>query len=315
MFFILPIGVDYQTRRYPVVTFTIIGICTLAYLIQLICRIAIGPEVTMWVLDNLWFTPAECLWWTHITWMFVHEGFFHLLGNMIYLFLFGACVEDLIGRPRFVAVYLLTGFISELAHVASMSDHFASPIPLGGASGAVSGCIGAFLVLMAKTKIEFKWVFIFFLRFFNGEFFLPAWLVISFWFLSDLLEMFLADANAGVAFGAHVGGTLAGLGLMLIQRKFPTQFPEEEDEEPEAPSTPQVLPAFPARTVRVRAHAQPIRIEKPTILLHVDGVQSGPFTHAQLQRMLQNGEVPTHAVYWQEGMESWATVEDLRPPV
>src|SRR6266853_2053588 len=204
MFFLLPVGVDYRARRYPVVTFTLMGICVVVYLVTLGLRLAKGPEVFEWVGGNLWLIPAEAHWWTYVTSLFVHEGFFHLAGNLVYLFLFAACVEDGIGRPRFVAFYFICGLASELMHVAISPGHFSSEIPLGGASGAISGCIGAFLVLFLRTRIEFKWVFFFWFRIWNGEFFLPAWVVISFWFLIDLVMMLLTAAAGekgdGVAF-------------------------------------------------------------------------------------------------------------------
>jgi membrane associated rhomboid family serine protease len=313
MFFILPVGVDYRTRRYPVVTFTLIGICMLVFFVQLALRIAYGPEVDEWVWQNLGYIPSESRWWTHVTWMFIHDGFFHVAGNMIYLFLFGSCVEDWIGRPRFIALYMLTGFGSELAHVAATAEHFASEMPLGGASGAVSGCIGAFLLLFAKNRIEFKWVLFIFFRFFNGEFFLPAWLVISFWFLMDVVEMVLADAASGVAFGAHVGGTLCGIALMAVQKRFPTKLPLDEDDEDEVEATVPVV-ARPAVRARVRMAAAPVVLEKPALYLHLAGGQSGPFTSAQIQEMFLAGQIPADALYWQEGMENWAAADDLRPP-
>ncbi|MBC8094738.1 MAG: rhomboid family intramembrane serine protease [Akkermansiaceae bacterium] len=314
MIFILPTGVDYQTRRYPTVTFTIMGICTLLWLVQLILHIANGVEVDEWFLEYLWYTPALSHWWTHLTWMFVHDGFFHLAGNMIYLFLFGACVEDSIGRPRFIALFLLTGLSSELIHVTVTAGHFASEIPLGGASGAISGCIGAFLLLMAKSKIEFKYFIFIFFRFFSGEFFLAAWLVISGWFLMDLLQMFLAGPDAGVAFGAHVGGTLSGILLMLVQKAFPTRFPDEDEEVEEirmVPPQPAVATARPVEQKRFRIPT-PQPVEKPAIYLHIAGAQSGPFTYAQIGQMFATGEIPPEALYWREGMADWSPSAELR---
>lgn len=322
MFLILPTGVDYRTRRYPVVTFTIIGLCTLLWLLQLVLRLAKGPEVDDWFLEHLWYTPAISHWWTHLTWIFVHEGFFHLAGNMIYLFLFGSCVEDTIGRPRFIALFLLTGLGSELVHVAATPGHFASEIPLGGASGAISGCIGAFLLLMAKSKIEFKYLLFIFFRLFSGEFFLPAWLVISGWFLMDLLQMILSGPNAGVAFGAHVGGTLSGIVLMLAQKAFPNRLPLVEESEEEAASVGAVVQPVAAvvrptepRRYRVGATAQSVEqpVEQPTIYLHLAGVQSGPFTVTQIGQMFVSGEFSPETLYWREGMADWRGVEELRP--
>src|SRR5215469_15694875 len=114
MFFLLPVGVDYRARRYPVVTFTLMGLCVLVYLVTLGFQLGKGEGVTEWVLAHLWLVPAASHWWTYLTSLFVHEGFFHLAGNMVYLFLFGACVEDVIGRPKFITFYLVCGLASEL---------------------------------------------------------------------------------------------------------------------------------------------------------------------------------------------------------
>src|ERR1043166_7944636 len=173
-FFIIPVGVDYRARRYPVVTFTLMGICVAIYLGTLIGRLT-GAAVDDWMIENLWLVPAEHHWWTYITYMFVHAGFFHVAGNMVYLFLFGSCVEDFIGRARFVVFYFLCGIAACFTHIAFSPLHFVSELPLGGASGAISGCIGVFVLLLARTRIEFKWVFFLFFRIWSGEFFLPAW--------------------------------------------------------------------------------------------------------------------------------------------
>jgi membrane associated rhomboid family serine protease len=284
------------------------GICVAVYLLTLILRFVIGPEVFDWVVENLWLTPASSHWWSYLTSLFVHEGFFHLAGNMIYLFLFGACVEDIVGRPRFIAFYLFCGLVAELMHVAISPGHFASEIPLGGASGAISGCIGGFLLLFLRTKIEFKWVFFFWFRLWNGEFFLPAWVVISFWFLSDLVMMLLTmgagQEGGGVAFGAHVGGTVCGLALMSLLKVFSQTLPDDEDEEDEQPAP-------------VRAFSRPIAptalSTAPTTYLFAAGAQTGPFTPAQIDQMFIEGTIPTDALYWQEGMGDWQSAEDLRP--
>src|SRR5205085_962953 len=130
--------------------------------------------------------PGQSTWYTYLTSMFVHAGFLHLLGNMIYLFLFGCCVEDLIGRGQFLALYLLSGVVADFVYIACSPEHFASEIPMGGASGAISACMGAYLLLRAHAEIEFKYFALLFFRFFSGEFSLAAWVVISFWFLKDL---------------------------------------------------------------------------------------------------------------------------------
>jgi membrane associated rhomboid family serine protease len=326
MFFLLPVGVDYQARRYPVVTFTLMGICVAIYLITLPFELAKGTVAIEWVVGNLWLIPALSHWWTYLTSLFVHEGFFHLAGNMIYLFLFGSCVEDVIGRPRFVAFYLICGVVSEFTHVAIEPGHFASEIPLGGASGAISGCIGAFLLLFLRTRIEFKWVIFLFFRLWNGEFFLPAWLVISFWFLSDLAGMVLSmgaqEQGDGVAFGAHVGGTICGLALIPLERLLKRPLPAEDEEE-QAEEQPRQEFAAAQPLPATRSTRGPIRVqlktaatvvsEAPSVYLFADQMQRGPFTPPQIQQMFCDNAIPPDALYWQEGMGDWRSAQELKP--
>ncbi|MDB6023036.1 MAG: Rhomboid-like protein [Pedosphaera sp.] len=317
MFFILPIGMDYRARRYPVVTFTLMGICSAIYLITLIFTLADQSDSTQaWVFENLWLIPSESHWWTYLTSVFVHSGFFHLFGNMIYLFLFGACVEDMIGRLHFTLFYPLCGIGAALAYVMFSPEHFASDIPMGGASGAISGCIGGYLLLRAKAKIQFKWLVFFWFRVWHGDFQLPAWLVISFWFLEDLAKMLLSASKhghgGGVAFGAHVGGTLVGMGLMAVEKIRLKNVPPVDDEELEdtpIATTPSARPIFQPRVQPATVPTATFKL--PTILLFCNGAQSGPFTQSKIQQMFAAGEIPVDAVYWQEGMTDWRTVEEL----
>jgi len=317
-FFILPVGVDFRARRYPVVTFTLMGICVVVYLVTLLLGLASGPGVDEWVFGNLWLTPAKSHWWTYLTSLFVHAGFFHLAGNMVYLFLFGACVEDLIGRARFVVFYLVCGLAADFAHIAVAPDHFASEIALGGASGAISGCIGGFLLLLAKTRIEFKWVFMFMLRFWSGDFFLPAWLVISFWFLEDFVSMVVTTAvnfgGGGVAFAAHVGGTLVGIGLMSVQKLWLKYHPEADAEEEEESVPAAAAVVAPVARIHTRPAAAPVAAELPSVYLFRDGSQTGPFTFSELQQMFAEQSMSPDSLYWQEGLEGWRSVEELRAP-
>jgi len=323
MFIILPVGVDYRARRYPVATFTLMGICVAIYIITLICKASSSADaVDDWMFDHLWLIPKESAWWTYVTQMFVHEGFWHLTGNMIYLYLFGSCVEDMIGRVRYVIFYLLSGIAAAFAYILFSPEHFASENPMGGASGAISACIGGFLMLMATTKIEFKWFLFFMFRFWNGEFMLPAWLVISFWFLGDIAGMFITNLRhahgGGVAFGAHVGGTVFGLGLMAIERVRLKRAGLLEPEE-ETPIATVIRPVVHAPT-RAQARA-PIRVkpaptnsEAPSISLFWNETHYGPYTMSQIRELFVAGTIPEGAVYWQDGMEDWRTAEELREP-
>src|ERR1043166_467388 len=225
MFIVIPVGMNYQTRRLPIVTFTLIGLNVLVYLISLAFTLSQGTDARDWIFEHLWLTPSDSAWHTYLTSMFVHAGFFHLLGNMLYLFLFGCCVEDLIGRWRFATLYLLSGLVAEFAYIAGSPEHFSSEIPMGGASGAISACMGAYLLLRAHVKIDFKYFALIFFRVFSGDFSMAAWIVITFWFLKDVffavLSYYVNQGGGGVAFGAHVGGFLAGMGLIGLHKLLP----------------------------------------------------------------------------------------------
>ncbi len=299
MFFILPVGVDYQARRYPVVTFTLIGLNVVMWLLSLVANAhgtALPGELSEWEM-NLWLIPAHSGWHAYLTTLFVHAGFLHLLGNMVYLFLFGSPVEDIIGRWQFVIFYLLGGLVADFAHIAFTPEHFASLMPLGGASGAVSACIGGFMLLLAKTRIEFKYLIILFVRFWSGEFFLPAWLVMSFWFLEDLVfaVLSLGSSGGGTAFGAHVGGFASGMAMIALYQLLQRQWGASAEVDDE----------------QIELEPAPIPMDAATIYLF-DGVnQSGPFSSTQISQMLALGSITADAMYWQEGMPDWGSVQEL----
>jgi membrane associated rhomboid family serine protease len=307
MILLIPVGVEYNARRYPMVTFTLMGINVLFYLLSLIfffSHLDGDPEQREWVVMNLGMIPEENVWWTYLTSMFVHADFFHILGNMIYLFLFGSCLEDLIGRWQFSVFYLFSGVAATIAYTIVTPGGPESSIPLVGASGAISACIGGFVLVLAKTKINFRYVIWFFFRLWSGDFWLPAWLVISFWFLMDLfwavLSLKVPDANGGVAFAAHVGGTLVGAGLIGAWKLLPQSFKPRPEEEEEIPARVYV-------NVPVGNAA-----EVAAIYLHHSGEQLGPFTSAQVAQMLALGSIDANASYWREGMADWQNVSEFR---
>jgi len=240
----------------------------------------------------------------------VHGGFFQLFGNMLYLFLFGGCVEDLVGRIRYLVFYLLGGFVAELFYIASIPLHFASNIPLGGASGAISACMGMYLCLRADTDITFKYFYFFSLRRADyGEWEIPVWMVVGFWFLKDFFWMtigilFPDRHEGGTAFGAHVGGFLAGLVLIALFRLSARK--SERDAPPKEIMSPEEI-----RAAANASHPPTAEQEIPTIYLHASGVQSGPFTLAQIQSRLTRQELGPETCYWCEGMSQWENVQDL----
>jgi membrane associated rhomboid family serine protease len=310
MFFFIPTGMNYRTERLPLVTFTLIGINTLVWLVSLICEISTQGDSQIWVMTHLWLIPAQSYIWTYLTSMFVHAGIFHLLGNMIFLFLFGACVEDMIGRWRFLIFYLVAGLMAEVVYIAMSPAHFQSEIPMGGASGAIMGCEGMYLLLRADAEIEFKYFLWLFVYVRAGEFVIPAWVAIIFYFASNLfwavLGMFHGHHGGGVAFGAHVGGFLGGLALMAIY-KWKIRPREEPAEPPGLVLDPAKLMA--ASTPR----PQPVAAtsETPTIFLHDGTEQTGPFTLSQVQAGLRDGGIRPEMQYWSEGMEQWQSVTEL----
>jgi len=144
--------------------------------------------------------------------MFMHGGWFHLIGNMWFLAVFGDNVEDCMGPVRFLIFYLLCGFAAALAQVISGP---LSTVPMVGASGAIGGVMGAYFLLFPRAPVHM----LFLIVIFPIRFVLPAFIVLGYWFLLQLLGGFprAQSAEAGVAFWAHIGGFVAG---MYFIRKF-----------------------------------------------------------------------------------------------
>lgn len=148
-----------------------------------------------------------------VTNLFVHFGLFHLLGNMLFLWLVGPLLEEAWGRRRFLVFYLAAGLTASLVQFLISRG---SPSSIGGASGAIAGCMGAFALRFATTKIRFHY-FVWFLRIFAGSVHVPAWICGALWFGRELLD--LKDGGAsGVATGAHVGGFVLG-GMVALGMK------------------------------------------------------------------------------------------------
>jgi membrane associated rhomboid family serine protease len=146
--------------------------------------------------------------------MFMHGGWGHLIGNMWFLWVFGNNIEDSMGHLRFVAFYLLCGFAAVGAHLASDP---ASAAPMVGASGAISGIMGAYLVLYPRVRVQT----FFFLFFYVSVVALPAWVLLVEWLVIQVVAGVgtLGGNEAGVAFWAHVGGFVAGVAAVkLFQR-------------------------------------------------------------------------------------------------
>ena len=167
-------------------------------------RIPIGPNLAC-VLDG---NPN---WLTVVTSMFMHGGWFHLIGNMWFLIVFGDNVEDVMGRFKFVIFYLLCGVA---AVAAQMLSNPSSAVPMVGASGAIGGVMGAYVVLFPRAPVHM----LVFLGFFITRVVVPAFFMLGYWFLLQLMGGFfsLGVASGGTAFWAHVGGFVAGIVLVRV---------------------------------------------------------------------------------------------------
>jgi len=156
--------------------------------------------------------PSLPVYGTVLTSMFLHGGLLHLAGNMLYLWIFGNNIEDTVGHVRFVLFYLLCGLAAAATHVFMHPD---STVPTIGASGAVSGVLGAYLLLYPRAKVLVAipiWIFL-------RLAYVPAWVLLLLWFALQLVSGWLAAGNpqsTGIAFWAHIGGFVAGLALIPL---------------------------------------------------------------------------------------------------
>ncbi|MGZ8392128.1 MAG: rhomboid family intramembrane serine protease [Gemmatimonadales bacterium] len=167
--------------------------------------VPMGPH-TVCVMGN------EQTWFTPLTSMFLHGGWFHLIGNMWFLWIFGNNVEDSMGHIRYLFFYVLCGLAAAAAQTVM---HPSSAIPMVGASGAISGVMGAYIVLYPKVRIHMLVVLVIFVT----RIVVPAYLMLAYWFLLQLLGGGLTSGSeGGVAFWAHAGGFIAGALLIYIFR-------------------------------------------------------------------------------------------------
>lgn len=144
-------------------------------------------------------------WGSLVTSMFMHGGWLHLILNMWFLWVFGNNIEDAMGHLKFALFYLLAGLAAAGAHIASAPG---SGVPMVGASGAISGVMGAYLLLYPRHRVVTLVIVVIFIQIIH----LPAWVMLGYWFLLELMRAFLTTGGGGgVAFWAHVGGFVAGV--------------------------------------------------------------------------------------------------------
>lgn len=202
----LPLYDDLRTNRFPIVTYGLIGLNALIFfymvtlsgqgLLEFIQQYgAVAAEITMGV-----------NYLTLLTSLFLHGGIAHIVGNMLFLNIFGDNIEDRLGSLRYILFYLVCGLVASLTQIMVNPD---SSIPLIGASGAVAGLMGAYLRLYPHTRILTLFTFGYFVRMIH----LPAWTMLIYWVLFEIISgvgsLGYAD-QGGVAYFAHIGGFVTG---------------------------------------------------------------------------------------------------------
>jgi membrane associated rhomboid family serine protease len=224
----IPYHDENETQRAALVTGALIGLCTFAWvfvqgagaalpLARAVCNLGLIPgELTGMLRAGVGFPMGEGMacytdpgpQYSHVvTSMFLHGGWMHLIGNMWFLWLFGNNVEDSMTRPRFVTFYLVCGIAAALAQVVAEPD---SIVPMVGASGAISGVMGGYLVLYPRVRVYTLLP----LGFFITTVALPAWAMLIYWMVLQVgggLMQNVASEGGGTAFWAHVGGFVAGV--------------------------------------------------------------------------------------------------------
>ncbi|MGA1870498.1 MAG: rhomboid family intramembrane serine protease [bacterium] len=225
-----PIRDENPTYHTSVMTFAIIGLNVLSWiflqgfgrspvLAKSVCQFGLIPAELLGLLPAgtrisvgrgvLCVIENDSPWITVITSMFMHGSWFHLIGNLWFLAVFGDNVEDVMGPVKFFMFYLLCGIVAGAVQVAMNPS---SPIPMVGASGAISGVMGAYAILFPKAPVHL----LIFIGFFITTIVVPAFIVLGYWFLLQLLGGFMSTGTGGVAFGAHIGGFLAGIFLLKL---------------------------------------------------------------------------------------------------
>src|SRR5918992_1853237 len=224
----LPLKDNVPTRTFPILTVALIVANVLVWLLYedagagrgFLAAVNEGAYQPCEVEDSCrqvgWDWPVNI--WTS---MFMHGDWMHLIGNMLFLWIFGNNVEDALGRIRYIVFYLLGGFAATALQTfitLSYGTQADAEIPNLGASGAVSAVLGAYLVLLPRASVV---TVIFVIIIFIREF--PAWLFLGFWFLLQLwlgsFSLVQPEAGGGVAFFAHIGGFVFGMAAVFVFRK------------------------------------------------------------------------------------------------
>jgi len=208
----LPLYDENPTYSRPYVTYALIGANAVVFLLMVFIEYGLGKYELIkfyydWALLPAFVSNGERMF-TLLTSMFMHGGFLHFGGNMLYLYIFGNNVEDSMGHAKFLAFYLICGLGASLAQIYADTG---SVIPMLGASGAIAGVLGAYLVLFPKANV-YTLVFYLVAK-------IPAVIVLGFWFVLQLFSgLGSIGVEGGVAYFAHIGGFVCGVILVFIFR-------------------------------------------------------------------------------------------------
>ena len=217
-----PIRDHNPSGRTPYVTYVLMALNVGAFLLYwplFADPRALNEFFFQWALVPVLLTQ-EGTYVNVFTSMFMHGGFLHLAGNMLFLWIFGDNMEDEMGHFGYLVFYLASGVGAALAHVVTAPY---SPVPMVGVSGAIAGVMGGYLLLFPKARVDILLIFIFFFRIFT----IPAWIMLALWFAIQLFGGVGSDASqGGVAYWAHAGGFVLGavLTLPLFFRRGGTDF-------------------------------------------------------------------------------------------
>ena len=217
----IPLYDTLHSRRFPLVNWLLIGVNALVFLYELTLSPAGLERLTFtWgLIPAVLMAHPATAWITILTSMFLHGGWFHILSNMWVLFIFGDNVEDRLGGARYLIFYLLSGVAAALMETFILPG---SGVPMIGASGAIAGVLGAYLILYPRARVASLVPILFIFTIIE----IPASIFLLFWFVSQLFSGWLAlggAAGSGIAWWAHVGGFVFGMatvGLFAQRRAY-----------------------------------------------------------------------------------------------
>jgi membrane associated rhomboid family serine protease len=217
---LIPIRDVNRSKTTPHITRILIIANVLAFIpLLLYTFFSEDPAVNLfanWIYDNFTMVPADIIkgenLHTLFTSLFLHADIFHIGGNMLYLYIFGDNIEDYFGHLRFLIFYFVCGIVADFAHILTITSSVELLIPTLGASGAISGVMGAYVVLYPRARIETLT-----LTFVITVVSIPAVFFLGFWFVLQLLYTWLG-MGGNVAYWAHIGGFAAGIALGWIAK-------------------------------------------------------------------------------------------------